>query len=233
MQTAVLDHFSETPTVTVLRYTKPDGFNYLPGQFINLELDIPDCDERCNKRNFSLLSIPSDDYLMIATRHGVSKFKQTSEQMKKGDQIKFSGPFGRFVFNENRVPAVMLSGGIGITPLHAMIKHATYKQLPKPITLFYSNATAGDIPFKENLDEYHAGNMVFTACYTLTGKPPPDWKGKRGRIDAQMIKESAPDWQESEFYISGPTQMVSAMKKLVFEMGIPVERIKSEMFTGY
>lgn len=148
--------------------------------------------------------------------------------------MNFTGPFGHFTLNEDpHVPAVMLSGGIGITPLHAMTKYAASKNLPKPITLIYSNTTADDIPFKTDLDEYHASDMSFRVYYSLTGEPAPDWKGIVGRIDEMMIRELAPDWQGSEYYICGPAQMVIELKKMVAGMGIPVERIKSEMFTGY
>lgn len=234
MHTTILDHHNETPTVTVFTYEKPPGFTYQPGQFINIELNISDCDNRCNKRNFSLLSIPSDEFLMTATRHGVSKFKHTFEQLKKGDQFSFTGPFGHFTLNEEpNIPAIMLSGGIGITPLHAMTKYAAYKNLPKPITLIYSNNSADDIPFKDDLDEYHESDMDFSVYYTITGEPPPDWKGKVGKIDEAMIKGLVTEWQISEYYICGPAQMVLELKKLVAKMGTPLERIKSEMFTGY
>lgn len=234
MQTTVLDHHPETPAVTVFLYKKPPGFTYSPGQFINLELTVENCDARCNKRNFSLLSIPSDDYLMTATRHGVSRFKQTFENLPKGASVNLAGPFGRFVLNEDpQVPAIMLSGGIGITPLHAMTKYAAYKKLTKPITLIYSNNTADDIPFKKDLDEYHESDMAFQVHYTLTGEAPPDWKGITGRINEAMIKELVPNWKACEFYVCGPALMVLALKKLVVEMGVPVERLKSELFTGY
>lgn len=233
METTILDHHNETPTITVFTYEKPPGFTYLPGQFINLELPISDCDNRCNKRNFSLLSIPADDFLMTATRHGVSRFKQVFDNLTKDDTVNLIGPFGHFVLNEEPIPAVMLSGGIGITPLHSMTKYAAFHKLPKPITLIYSNNTADDIPFKKDLDEYDRSDMAFRVFYTLTGEPSPNWRGKVGRIDEAMIKELASDWQQSEYYICGPAQMVMALKKVVTEMGIPLERVKSEMFTGY
>ena len=234
METTILDHFEVTPTVTAFLFTKPVNFTYLPGQFTNIEIFVPDCDERCNKRNFYLLSIPSDDFLMIATRHGVSRFKQTLEQFTKNKPLHMTGPYGRFVLSDDpSIPAVMLSGGIGITPLHAMIKHAAYKKLPKPITLIYANTAAFDIPFKKDLDGYHQSDMNFQVFYTITGEIHPDWKGKTGRINEDMIRNLAPNWEKREFYISGPAQMVLSLKKLVADMGIPAERIKSELFTGY
>ena len=238
MLSEILEVKPETPSVTSFKYTKPANFSYSPGQFTNIELDIADCDERCNKRNFSLVSSPTDDYLMFATRAGASRFKQTTETLTNGNQFHLTGPFGRFILNEDeRVGAVMLSGGIGITPLHSMIKYATYKQLPKPITLIYSNSTADDIPFKKDLDEYATQNKHFQAHYTVTNTadtpPSGGWTGRKGRIDETMIQELIPNWQICEFYVCGPAQMVIEIKKLLVNMGLDVEKLKSELFTGY
>lgn len=232
METTIIDHHPETPSVTSFKLEKPAGFTYLPGQFINVELPVENCDARCNKRNFSLVSSPTDDFLMFATRHGVSRFKQTNEVLKKGDKITFTGPFGRFVFNEDAsMPAVFLSGGIGITPVYSMIKYATDKKLAKPITLIYSNTQANDIPFKAELDQFVQLDQFLTIHHAITDDPA--WKGLNRRIDEAMIKELTPDWEKSEFYVCGPPQMVLAMKQLLVQMNIPVAQIKSELFAGY
>src|SRR3989344_2080341 len=234
MQTNVLDHLVETPTVTSFKFAKPPGFLYQPGQFINVELNIEQCDTRCNKRNFSLTSSPTYDFLMIATRHGVSRFKQTTEMISKGAKINFPGPFGRFTLNEDeRVGAVMLSGGIGITPLHSMIKYATYKKLTKSITLIYSNSVSDDIPFKSELDEFAKLDKYFTANFTITDESDTHWTGRVGRINENMVREIVPNWQACEFYVCGPASMVIAMKKFLVDMGVGVENLKSELFTGY
>lgn len=234
METTVIDHFNITPTTSLIKFTKPSGFTYKPGQFINIELDIPDCDERCNKRNFTIASIDSDDYLMLATRHGVSRFKQTLQQLKKGDSFHIKAPLGHFVLDElSSTPAIMLSGGIGVTPLHAMTKYAAQHHLSKPITMIYSNAFYDDIPFKKDIDEYDKSDMQFRVHYTFTKYIPAGWTGERGRIDANMIQRLAPDWKESEYYICGPAQMVLELKKVVANMGVAAERIKFELFTGY
>jgi NADH oxidoreductase Hcr len=114
-----------------------------------------------------------------------------------------------------------------------MTKYAAHKKIPKPIKLIYSNTSTEDIPFKKDLDEYHANDTVFSVHYTITGNPPPNWKGKTCRIDEAMIKELVPYWRECEFYISGPAKFVLELKNMVAGMGIPVDRLKSEMFTGY
>lgn len=230
----VLDIYKETPTVFVLKFEKPSDFIYKPGQFVDITLDVPDCDTRRNKRSFSLLSIPTDDYLMTATREGVSRYKQEFAKLQAGSSINISNPMGHFVLNEDpHIPAVLLSGGIGITPLHGMTKYAAHHSLAKPITLIYSNASSIDVPFKKDIDEYDRSDMAFRAFYTMTDEASTNWKGLSGRIDEEMIKKTIPDWQKSEYYICGPAQMVIALKRIVISMGIPESRVKFELFTGY
>ena len=77
METRILNVGEITPSVISVTLEKPVNFEYKPGQFINITLTVENCDERCNKRNFTLTSSPLDDNLMIATRRGISRFKKT------------------------------------------------------------------------------------------------------------------------------------------------------------
>lgn len=238
METKLIKVHPETPTVTSFIFEKPPGFTFQAGQFLNLELPIPDCDARCNKRNISIASSPAEPFLRIAMCHGVSKFKQTLERMPLGTIVQFKGPLGHFVLNENAsIPGVFLSGGIGITPLYSMIKYATDKTLPKELTLIYSNANTDDIPFKSHLDEIDEKNTHLVIHHTVTGEVPThelaSWTGRRGRIDEAMIRDIVKNIDAVEFYVCGPAAMVLAMKEILKLMNIPPEHIKSEMFTGY
>jgi len=232
METKVIRLEKITETVMSLILDKPEGFNYFPGQFINITIPVDECDARCNKRNFSLVSSPTDDYLQIATRRGVSRFKQTYEVISPGTVVKISPPLGKFTLNmDPKVPAVMLSGGIGITPLHSMLKYATVKKLLKQITFIYSNSQKEDIPFKKDLDYYAKNNPHLSLYYTFTDDPL--YVGLKGRITDVMIKKLVPEFRSCEYYVCGPPTMVNDLVKLLENMKILPELIKQELFTGY
>jgi ferredoxin-NADP reductase len=152
--------------------------------------------------------------------------------LEEGDSVGFSGPFGRFTFLGEYEKIAMLSGGIGITPLRSMIKYCTDKGLPTDIVLFYSNRQEDDIPFGDEFEAIMAKNRKLTIINTLT-RPGPSWKGRVGRIDADMIRQMLPDYSERVFYTSGPGKMVDSMKLVLDEMNIPASRTRKEYFPGY
>ena len=100
------------------RFARPDGFDYRAGQSIDLTLpNPPETDAEGNTRAFSLASAPCDDHLMIATRMRDTAFKRVLGKASPGLDVKVEGPSGSLVLHRKADrPAIMLAGGIGITP---------------------------------------------------------------------------------------------------------------------
>jgi ferredoxin-NADP reductase len=234
MQLKLVSTRPETASVTSFLFEKPKDFQFSAGQFTNITIPVDNCDERCNSRNYSISSSPLEEFLMITTRHGVSRFKQTLQAALPGFEVDLKGPFGKLILTEDpHKEAVLIAGGIGITPLHSIIKYATEKQLPKKITLLYSNKTADDIPFYTELEELRAKNPQLTIHYTVTQNTDTSWHGKTGRITKEVIQELIPHYQDVEYYVTGPAPLVLDMKKQLKEINVADLSIKSELFTGY
>lgn len=212
-----------------------EGINYKPGQYINLKLDVKN-DSQGRSRDFSLSSSPTENFLMITTKITSAPFKQRVASLKIGERVKMSGPFGKFVLKENlNKHHVMLSGGIGITPLRSMLKYATDKKLQLKITLIYSNRTPEEIVFRDNLESFKRSNKNLRIIHTIT-RPEESkmrWRGRAGRINSRMIKEFVPDLSVAEFYVVGPPNMVDSIVKILRSMKIPDKQINTEHFTGY
>jgi hypothetical protein len=153
------------------------------------------------------------------------------ESLKKGDIVEAKGPYGSFTLDESK-PAVMLSGGIGITPLRCMIKYATDKKLATKITLFYANRNPEEIAFKKDLDNWQKENKNVNVVYTVT-EGDEKWTGLTGYVDEKMIKNNVKMTKDTLFYICGPPTMVDAMVNLLKSMKIDDSRIRIEHFTGY
>ena len=204
-------------------------FDYKPGQYIVLTLDGVKNDPRGNFRDFSIASSPTEKgFLMISTKISDSFFKQKLKSLDKNDKVKVKGPFGQFVLqNDMTKHAVMLSGGIGITPLRDMIKFATDDNLSVKITLFYSNRVPEEIVYREELDYLQKVNENLTIIHTITRpqESKQKWEGRVGRIDKKMINEYVSDLGNSIFYICGPPAMVDAMLTLLKSMKIKEENI--------
>lgn len=225
----VIEIVQNTVSSRSIRFSRPQGFDYLPGQYIILKL--PGIQGEIRKP-LSLSCSPTEDFLQVTKRLTGHEFSNALLSLKKGDSINFSGPYGNFTFSGEHEKIAMLSGGIGITPLRSIIKYCTDRGLPTDIFLFYSNRVEDDIPFKDEFEALMAKNPKFTIINTLT-RPGPSWNGRVGRIDASMIKRTLADYSERVFYTSGPAKMVDSMKLVLEEMKIPENQARTEYFPGY
>ena len=210
-------------------YFAKDNFDYKPGQYVILELDVKDPEG--NTRPLSLASSPTEDFLLLSTKIRDTPFKQKLVTLKQGDRVKVKGPLGIFTLKEDAKEIVFLGGGIGITPFRDMIKYATDKKLSIKMTLIYSNKTQNDICYRSEWGIFEKQNPNLKVVNTLTDDAA--WQGRKGRINEAMIKEFCNDLNNTLFYICGPPKMVDAMQGIIKEMNIPTQNIKIEKFAGY
>jgi glycine betaine catabolism B len=214
-----------------IRLERPPGFDWKAGQFTILELDFGN--GKVEDHMFSIAASPMSKGLEIATRRRRSAFKTRFHKLRPGDQVAVQPADGSFVL-DGRHPAVFITGGIGITPCKSMLEYAADKGLKQSLVLLYSNPTEDDIAFRRELDELAQVNPHIEIHYTLTKDAPDGWTGRRGRIDADMVRDVVPDLDRSIFYVCGPPGMVRDLRALLKnEVGIENKRIKIENFTGY
>lgn len=217
-------------------FEKPKGFEFQAGQTIDLTLlNPPQTDKDGNTRPFSIVAAPNEKDLAITTRIRQSSFKQHLLNAEEGLKVEIDGPFGSFTLHENtKRPAIMLVGGIGVTPFVSIIKDALHRNLPHQLYLFYSNRTPQDAPFLAELEELRQKHKNFKLVNTMTDKNiGNDWKGERGYITTAMLNMHAPKRENAIYYSAGPQEMVKAMRKLLNENGVSNDDIRTEEFSGY
>lgn len=218
-------------------FEKPQGFEFIAGQYLNWRLiNPPETDEEGTRRFFSVAAAPFEEDLMFATRMRDTAFKRIVNSFKEGDLIDVFGPSGKLVLHEDSsTPAVFLTGGIGVTPFRSMILQTTHDNLPQKIYMFYSNRTLGDAPFLPDLENAQKENPNFKLINTLTDleKLPEGWTGETGFINREMLQKYLEDISKPIYYIAGPPQMVEVMVKMLKNSGAPDEKVISENFTGY
>lgn len=238
MQTTHLIKKEEVATGTMAFYfEKPIGFEYKSGQSIDLFLiDPPETDAEGNKRAFSLITAPYEDHIGITTRLRDTAFKRVLKDLPEGSELNVDGPFGSMTLhNDTSKSAVILAGGIGITPFYSMAKNAAHNKLPHKIFLFYSNRRPEDTAFLNELTELAKHNPNFTLIATMTEmeKSTQEWNGETGYITKEMVAKYVPDLTNSIGYAAGPPTMVAAMRKLLNESGVDDDNIRTEEFEGY
>ncbi len=218
-------------------FEKPEGFDFAGGQSIDLTLvDPPETDDKGNTRAFSLASAPHEPLLMVATRQRDTAFKRVLKDLPPGTQVKVEGPFGSMTLHRKvAIPAVILAGGIGITPFRSMICQAEKTNSGRRLFLFYSNRTPEDAAFLAELGELARQNPGFTFIATVTNveKSPSSWAGEKGYIDADMLRRHVGNLAGPIYYVAGPPAMVSAMKEMLNRAGVDEDDVNSEDFAGY
>jgi len=218
-------------------FEKPEGFSYTAGQFGDVTLaNPPETDAEGNTRTFTLASAPYEGDLMVATRMRDTAFKRVLKTMALGTEVSLNAPDGSLTLHSDaRIPAVFLSGGIGVTPVRSIVLQATHDKLPHKIVLFDSNRRPEDSAFLDELAEAQKRNPHFTLIGTMTEmeKSSKTWSGETGYVTQAMLLKSVHDLSRPIFYISGPPAMVAAMRKILDDAGVKDDKIRTEEFAGY
>jgi ferredoxin-NADP reductase len=197
LETEVTDVIQRTEDVKSVRFRRPKGFDYLPGQWAFLTVGN---EGELKTKPLSFSSSPTEDYLEFTKRLTGHEFSNAFATMGIGDAATIRGPYGKLTLQENHNKICMLSGGIGVTPLRSMIRYSTDKELEASIILLYSNRFENAIAFMEDFDEMQARNPDFRVIVTIT-RPNQAWKGLTGRINREMIEKKVPDYAERIFLL--------------------------------
>jgi ferredoxin-NADP reductase len=218
-------------------FEKPVGFAFKAGQFGDFTLINPsETDAEGNTRGFSLASAPFEADLMFATRMRDTAFKRVLRTMDIGTEVSLDAPYGSFTLHNNSsIPAVFLTGGIGVTPVRSIVLQAAYDGLPHKIFVFDSNRKPEDAAFLNELREAQQKNpnYIFIGTMTELEKSHRQWDGETGYINEAMLEKHVGDLTLPIYYLAGPASMVTAMRKTLNDAGVDDDNIRTEEFSGY
>lgn len=218
-------------------FEKPADFNFRAGQAIDLILPADSSDAVQSMRHaFSIVSAPHENCLTIATRMRLTPFKQAMGSLSIGAEVELDGPFGRLTLpDERQRPAILIAGGIGITPFVSILRQAAKDQRGQSFVLIYSNRRPEDAAFLAELQahEAHMANLLLIPTMTQISQSKQAWPGKTGQIDAGMLRQAAAGQLEPIYYLAGPPAFVEAMQELLNLTGVEDGDIRSEGFYGY
>jgi ferredoxin-NADP reductase len=219
------------------RFEKPANWTFRAGQSVDMTLlNPPEADAEGNKRAFSIASSPQEDTLMVATRMRNTAFKRTLKSMPLGSGVKIEGPFGNLTLHNNASKAaVLLAGGIGITPFRSMVVRAATEKLPHRIFLFFSNHRPEDAPFLKELQELESKNPNYKLIATMTDmdKAKQPWHGEMGFINTEMLSKHLNQAASPIYYIAGPPEMVKGLRDVLNRSGVNDDDVRTEEFAGY
>src|SRR5271169_1936966 len=120
----------------------------LPGQFVVLRMR-PTSDAPAVMRNYSLSDVPSADHYRVSVKHEVNGVASSylHTQVKQDDVLEVSAPRGSFTLLSDNSPVVLLSAGVGATPVLAMLHALAAESSPREVWWVYGARDGGEHPF--------------------------------------------------------------------------------------
>lgn len=157
--------------------------------------------------------------------------------LKPGDKVTISGPFGEFFAKDTDKEMVFIGGGAGMAPMRSHIFDQLGRLKSKrKMTFWYGARSLREMFYTEDFDQLAAENDNFTWNVALSDPLPEDnWQGYTGFIhnvlyDNYLKDHPAPE--DCEFYICGPPMMNAAVIRLLEDLGVERENILLDDFGG-
>lgn len=189
---------------------RPEGFEWSPGQGVEMALDEEGWREE--GRPFTPTSHP-DDRVLEFTIKGYPEHEGVTHrlhQLRPGATLHVSEPFGTLT---DRGPGVFLAGGAGLTPFLAILRHRADRGELGDSTLIFANKTRDDVICEKEL-RHHLGERCIL---TLTREDAPGYR--HGRPDREMLQEQVDDFPSTRFYVCGPPEMVEDLTDTLEKLG--------------
>lgn len=225
--------------------------SFKPGQFLTFALTVPDESSgtpgatRTVTRCYSLSDRPDPGCYRVTVKRvpapadrpelppGVSS-NHFHDHVREGDLLEVKAPSGHFFIDPDpSVPAVLVAGGIGITPMMSMLRWCLSEQPGRRVHLVYGLRNGDEHAFKPLLQEMAAAHpqIALTVLYSRPG--PDDLVGRDfqhvGHVNVDLLKRILPHGRH-QFYVCGPPAMMQALVPALAEWGVPREDLHFEAF---
>lgn len=212
---------AETPQHVSVIYERPRGFDYEPGDWVDLAFGA---DLRGGK-TYSLSSSPTEPDLMITFKEGLSEIKRELAGCVSGDTARITA-FGNdydFQLNEHR-DSVLIAGGVGVAPFRSMMKEMADSDSSGAVDLVYLNQT-DDFLFRDEFDAWQKELANARVRYVVT-------RGMKRKDRERMLRETI-SVDAHLYFIAGPEGMVESTEALLDTMGVDHDDIRIDVFGGY
>lgn len=215
-------------------FQSPSGafFNFDAGQFLTLELPVP---EGTVHRTYTISSSPSRPTSLTITVKAQKDSIGTRwmlDHLRSGMKLKAQGPAGQFsVTNQPASKYLFISAGSGITPMMSMTTQF-YDAGAEPDIVFVNCATRpSDIIFRERL-EHMASRIEGIDLKWVVEESDPlrPWTGYKGRFNQLMLGLMAPDYLERDVYCCGPEPFMQTVYDALLGLGYDMDHYHQESF---
>jgi ferredoxin-NADP reductase len=205
-----------------------------PGQYLTLRVH-PDKGRRAVLRNYSLSGPPGAGYYRITVKHerGGAASGYLHTRLAVGDQLDVAAPRGTFILDRTHVPVLLISAGIGATPVLAMLQALAQERSDREVWWLHGARNGREHPFAAEARALLASlpNVQAHVYYSRPG--PDDLEGRdfdsAGRLTSALLAELKPP-PDAEAYTCGPTAFMDDITAGLGALGFGASRIHTEPF---
>jgi len=233
----VTDVVRESANVLSIRFEPADGkplAEFRPGQYVSVAVDLPD--GRHQLRQYSLsdrpgigsyrISVKREDALSESPAGEISNWLHANVQA--GSILQVSHPFGEFTPDtESGQPVVLLSAGVGITPMVSALKRIAAVNPQRRVIFAHAARDPGHHALHAEVDALKVAmpNLSVVTFYE-------DVQGAPDAIEGRMDVARLPAWphEDAEVYLCGPHKFMQAQWLALINAGVPVARLHREVF---
>ena len=214
---------------------------FRPGQFVSVRCYVPELGVY-QPRQYSLSDIPNGDHFRISVKREFAAASKPAgrisnvlhETIPQGSLLDVSMPFGDFTLDINAdTPVVLISGGVGLTPMMSMLKTIVEQGKSRSVLFIHAVRNRSVHAMNKDLSEIVSQNpqvsrMVFYEELTLGDVKGFDYD-YIGRINVKDLKDKVLS-PNADYYVCGPIPFMSAQREDLESLGVPPDRIHSEVF---
>lgn len=233
----------ESSVITSFILEPRDGqptVNFEPGQYISIAIDVPSLNLQ-QIRQYSLSDMPNGrTYRISVKREDGDALRPEGyvsallhDHVKVGDEVKLSAPYGNFHIDVNATtPIVLISGGVGLTPMISMLKRAV--QDPQREVVFVHGARNSAVhAMRDRLRQTAATYPNFKTVVFYDAPLPEDVRGqdydRAGFVDLAELKDAIL-LKDADYYVCGPIPFMRVQHDALRALDIPEPRIHYEVF---
>jgi ferredoxin-NADP reductase len=204
----------------IVRLKPAPSIHWTPGEHAIFKL-VEKKVEGKKWRAFSIASITEEGHILLGMRTGqeISSFKKNLLNSKKGTKVKVTGPFGWFKVQDTTSPIVMVAGGVGITPIRALLKQLE-SDTSRPISVVYAGK---QYLFGDKLETIAEGNPQINLIKTS------DSSNTTEEVKQLARKHGSKAW----YFVSGSQGFIKSMKTTIIGEGVKPKRCINDPFLGY
>jgi len=229
--TGVIDEAPEVKTFT-FRSDAQTWFRYRPGQFVTLELPMPDGPLM---RTYTLSSSPSRPFSLSVTvkaQPGSVGTRWMFDNLVRGSRIRARGPAGDFSHHNHPASKYLfISAGSGVTPMMSMLRWFNDCAPWTDVAFINCARRPEEIIFRKELELLGGKMPGLSLGFMIEERSSREsWFGHMGRIDAVRLPLLSPDFHEREVFCCGPDPFMRAVRSMLESAGFDMAHYHQESF---